>query len=148
MHDKLRDMHRNIQESTGRRRNNAVEAHNRHTNVRPANFSLGDFVLKGETKSGPKLRRKWTGPYLVTQCQSKFLFTVKDLIDGKTYTAHGRRLKLFRNSDYEVTEDILHHLDYQRGELLVIESFENIHDKQGQVELELKWRGFHSNEND
>ena len=107
MHDKLRDMHRNIQESTGRRRNNAVEAHNRHTNVRPANFSLGDFVLKGETKSGPKLRRKWTGPYLVTQCQSKFLFTVKDLIDGKTYTAHGRRLKLFGNSDYEVTEDIL-----------------------------------------
>ena len=148
MHEQLRDMHRNIQESTGRRRKNAVDTHIRRTHVRTVNFSIVEFVLKGETKSGPKLRLKWTGPYVITQCQNEFLFTIEDLTDGKISTAHGRRVKLFRNSEYEITQDILHHLDYQRGELLVVESFENIRDKQGQIELKVKWRGFDSNEND
>ena len=85
---------------------------------------------------------------MINQCQSEFIFTIKYLTDDEISTAHGRRIKLFRNSDYKITQDILHHLDYQRGELLVVESFENIRDKQGQIELEVKWRGFYSNEND
>ena len=148
MHEKLQDMHRKIAESTSRRRRNAVEAHNRRTNIRPVNFAVGDFVLRGETKTGPKLRLKWTGPYRVVECQSEFLFRIEDLSSGQKHTAHGRRLKLFRNADYEILEDILNHLDYQKGELLVIESFENIRERQGQIELEVKWRGFDSPEND
>ena len=148
MHDKLHDMHREIEKSSSRRRKNAVEAHNRRTNVRPVNFTIGDFVLRGETRSGPKLRLKWTGPYRVTECKSEFLFQIEELGTGIKSTSQGPRLKLFRNSDYEITEDVLNHLDYQKGELLVIESFENIRERQGHIELEVKWRGFESAEND
>ena len=42
----------------------------------------------------------------------------------------------------------MNHLEYQKGELLVIEMFEDIHERQGQVELEVKWRGFDKAEND
>jgi len=42
----------------------------------------------------------------------------------------------------------LNHLEYQKGELLVIEMFEDIRERQGQVELEVKWRGFDKAEND
>ena len=148
MHERLHEMHRDIVESTSRRRKNAVDAHNRRTNIRPVNFTTGDFVLRGETKSGPKLRLKWTGPHRVVECQNEFLFRIEDLTTGIISTSHGRRLKLFRNSDFEVTEDIRHHLDYQKGELLVIETFENIRDRQREIELEVKWRGFESAEND
>ena len=111
-------------------------------------FTIGDFVLRGETRSGPKLRLKWTRPYRVTECKSEFLFQIEKLGTGIKSTSHGRRQKLFRNSDYEITEDVLNHLDYQKGELLVIESFENIRERQGHIELEVKWRGFESAEND
>ena len=84
----------------------------------------------------------------MVECQSEFLFRIEDLTTGIISTAHGRRLKLFRNSDFNVTEDLRHHLDYQKGELLVIEAFENIRERQGQIELEIKWRGFDSAEND
>ena len=47
MHDKLEDMHRDIEKSTSRRRKNAIEAHNRRTNIRPVNFTTGDYVLLG-----------------------------------------------------------------------------------------------------
>ena len=120
LHDKMRDMHRDIEKSTSRRRKNAVEAHNRRTNIRPVNFITGDYVLRGETQSGSRLRFKWTGPYRVTECLSEFLFRIEDLGTGRITTSHGRRIKLFRNSDYMVTEEVLHNLDYQKGELLVI----------------------------
>ena len=148
MHDKLHGMHRDIEKSSNRRRKNAVAAHKRRTNVRPVDFTVGDYVLRGETRSGPKLKLKWTGPYRVIECQSEFLFRIEELRTGRKISSHGRRLKLFRNADYEVTEDVLNHLDYHWGELLVIEAFENIRERQGQVELEVKWRGFENTEND
>lgn len=62
--------------------------------------------------------------------------------------AHGRRLKHFCNSKFEVTEDLLHHLDYQKGELLVIDRFSDIRKRYGQVECLLKWKVFGEEEND
>ena len=47
-----------------------------------------------------------------------------------------------------VTEEVLHHIDYQKCELLVIESFENVRERNGEVEFEVKWRGFNKAEND
>ena len=55
-------------------------------------------------------------------------------------------LKHFRNSEYIVTEDVIHHLEYQRGELLTIEQFEDIREKDGQIECIAKRKGFDDNE--
>ena len=148
LHDKLEDMHRDIEKSTSRRRKNAIEAHNRRTHIRPVNFTTGDYVLRGETTSGSKLRLNWTGPYRVTECLNEFLFRIEELGTGRITTSNGRRIKLFRNAGFQITEEVLDHLDHQKGELLVIESFENVRERNGQIEFEVKWRGFDKGEND
>ena len=72
----------------------------------------------------------------VIECRSEYLFVIDHLVFGRKGEAHGRRLKFFRNKDYEVTEEFLQHFEYQ--ELLVIESFLDIRQHQGQVELLVK----------
>ena len=65
-----------------------------------------------------------------------------------TEEVHGRRLKFFRNRDFNVTEKLRDHLLYQQDELLVIERFEGIKQESGEISCEVKWRGFSSDEND
>ena len=148
LHADIDRMHRQVANSTTLRRNQATTSYNQRTGVRPVNFAKGDFVLKGRAKLGKKLQLTWTGPFRVTECRSEYLFEVEDLVTKERTVAHGRRLKHFRNADYEVTEDLLQHLDYQRGELLVIESFDDIREKNGQIECLVKWKGFEESEND
>ena len=141
-------MHREVVQSTILRRKQATVSYNQRTGVRPVNFPKGDFVLKGRTKSGGKLQLTWTGLYLVTECRSEYLFEVEYLVNNNRSVVDGRRLKHFRNSDFEVTEDVVHHLEYQDGEILMIEQFEDLRETNGQVECLVKWKGFHENEND
>lgn len=42
----------------------------------------------------------------------------------------------------EVTEDVLQNLENQNGELLVIERFDDISQRDGVVEFLVKWKGF------
>lgn len=144
----LNEMHRETAQSTGRRRKQAVRSHNQKTGIRPINFTVGDFVLRGNTKKGKKLQLVWNGPFQVVECMSDYLFKIKDLVRGDLHTVHGRRLKFFRNSDFKVTQDVCHHLDYQNGELLVIETIEDIRLIDGLVECRVKWKGFETIEND
>ena len=90
----------------------------------------------------------WVGPYHVVKCKSDYIFMVENLLDGKRTEVHGRRLKLLRNKDYEVSEEILEHLQYQTGEPLVVESFTEITRPQGIVEIQVKWRDFTEDETD
>ena len=150
LHTALDKMHKEVAECSDKKRRAAVESHNRKTNVRPINFTEGDYVLRGarESQRGKKPQLKWHGPFQVIKCKSEFIFVIKDILTGKTEEAHGRRLKLFRNSDYQVGEDLLHHLAYQQGELLVIEKFLGIRSRRGTTELEVKWKGFTRDETD
>lgn len=148
LQERLEKMHRDCAEATARRRTQAVKSHNQRTGVRPVNFDTGDFVLRGNPTRGTKLQLTWTGPFRITECRSEYLFEIEDLLTKERSVAHGRRLKLFRNKDFSVTEDVLEHLEYQRGELLVIESFEDIRLEAGRVECLVKWKGFSSEEND
>ena len=85
---------------------------------------------------------KWIGPYRFTEYRSEYVFLVEDLVNGKKQEVHGRRLKFFRNKDFQVSQELLNHLSYQEGELLVVEAFTDIRRKQGVTELQVKWRGF------
>ncbi len=78
----------------------------------------------------------------MTECKSDYIFEVEDLITGRKEDAHGRRLKFFRNSTFEVTEEVRNHLAYQENELLVIESFDNLRRRNGNIELLVRWKGF------
>ena len=146
----LNDMHKDVGAFSSKKRSQAVASHNRKTNVRPANFTEGDFVLRGilqrERTHKPSL--KWMGPYRVLECRSDYIFLVESLLNGKKEEVHGRRLKFFRNKDFKVTEEVLNHLAYQEGELLVIDEFLDIRSTQGSIELLVKWRGFSEIETD
>ena len=54
----LDDLHLNVSETTTRKRQQALESHNKRTGVRKVNFDVGDYVLvaDSEGKSGNKLK--------------------------------------------------------------------------------------------
>ena len=135
---------------SNKKRKAAVDAHNRKTNIRPINFTNGDYVLRGtiQGKTGRKPSLKWYGPFRVVECRSNYIFVIEDLLTGEKEEAHGRRLRFFRNSVFNVTEELKHHLMYQKGELLLIESFTGIRRKVTDVELRVKWRGLPEEESD
>ena len=146
----LEKMHREVSVQADKRRKAAVNSHNRKTGVRAVNFTEGDYVLRGvmqyERTRKPSL--KWVGPYRVVECRSDYIYLLEDLINGKKWEVHGRRLKFFRNKDYQVEEEVLNHLAYQAGELLVVDSFTDIRREHGVIEIQVKWRGFAEEESD
>jgi len=140
----LDDMHKQVSEASAKKRQSAVNAHNRKTHVRPINFTEGDYVLRGilQSKTGRKPSLKWNGPFIVRECRSDYIFVIEDLVTGEREESHGRRLKFFRNASYNVTEELKHHLAYQKGGLLVIDEFSGIRKKGTDYELRVKWKGF------
>lgn len=61
---------------------------------------------------------------------------------------HGRRLRFYRNSDFEVYEEVKQHLEYQRNELMAIKEMKDIRNKDGKTDILVKWKGFHDDESD
>lgn len=146
----LEDIHKHVAETANKKRKSAIQSHNRRTKVYPINFTTGDYVLRGtmQGKSGRKPALKWHGPFRVVECRSEYIFVIEHLVSGKREEAHGRRLRFFRNSSFNVTEELLNHLEYQAGELYLIEEFTGIRRKGTQFEIRVKWRGFPETESD
>ena len=76
------------------------------------------------------------------------MFEIQNLLNQKTQLAHGRRLKFFRNSELNITEEIKEHLQYQDNELLVVEDLEDIIMTDNGLEKRVKWQGFSETESD
>ena len=91
---------------------------------------------------------RWKGPYRVTSCLSEYIFELEDLLTGARTDVYGRRLKFFRNKDFEVTEEIRNQLAYQAIELLVVREFQDIRERSGEVELLTWWKVFEETEDD
>lgn len=146
----LEEMHKDVARRAEKKRHAAVSAHNRKTGIRPVNFVVGDFVLRGlfRRERGRKPSLRWVGPYRVVAAKSEYIFVIQDLLSGEEVESHGRRLKMFRNKDFEITEELKDYLRYQQGELLVIDRFDDIRERQENVELLVKWKGFGEEESD
>jgi len=140
----LEEFHRRISGLTSASRKKRVDAHNARTHVRPCNFDVGDYVLCGVRQRNikRKLSLHWRGPRRIVRLLSDFLFETEDLRTLKKVVVHGSRLKFFRNSDYNVTEECLNQLAYQEGELCVVEELMDIRVHNGVVEILVKWKGF------
>lgn len=108
------------------------------------NFGVGDYVLKEllHRQVGPKTALKWRGPYRVTNVKENYIIKIEDLLSEKTEMAHGRRLKFFQNKKFQVAEKIQEHLEYQRDELVVVDSFEDIRKYKKEVQVLVQWQGF------
>jgi len=143
-------MHKEVAGLSEKKRQSSVDAYNRKVGVRPVNFSEGDFVLRGvlQRERGRKPSLRWKGPHRVVECRSDYIFLIENLLTSKKEEVHGRRLKFYRNKDFEVSEALKDHLSYQQNELLVIERFDGIRRNHGDLELKVKWRGFSEDEQD
>ena len=140
-------MHKQIAEASSNKRASAVAWHNEKTSIRPINFTEDDYVLRetiqGNTGMKPSL--KWYGPFRIFECRSTYIFRIEYLLTGIKEEVHGRRLRFFRNSAFDVTEELRQHLANQKDELFVIEEFNAIRRRGTKFELRVKWRGFPDN---
>lgn len=70
------------------------------------------------------------------------------MVTGENTEAHWRRLKLFRNKDFDVSEEVFNHAAYEENELLVVKEFQDIRKKNGQVQILVNWKSFGEEKND
>ena len=141
-------MHKEVKEKQTAARQSKIDAHNKRTHVRPCNFGVGDYVLRG-VRAGQhrsKLALRWTGPYRVVKVLSDFVFVLEHLLSGEKAEVHGTRIILFRNSSFEVTEEVLGHLKHQEGELHNIAEFAGFRTHQGIPQVKVRWQGFEADE--
>jgi len=150
MQTAMDQMHKEVAALSEKKRQSSIDSYNRKVGVRSVNFSEGDFVLRGvlQRERGRKPSLRWKGPHRVVECRSDYIFLIEDLLSSKKEEVHGRRLKFYRNKDFEVSEALKDHLSYQQNELLVIERYDDIRRYHGDVELKVKWRGFSEDEQD
>lgn len=140
----LDERHKEVAACSTEKQKKSVASQNRRTGIRPINFAVRGFVLREvmDLERGKKPSLHSRGPFRVSDCRSEYIFAIEDLLSGEKEESRGRRLKLCRNSDFEVTEELKEHLAYQDGELLVVERFEDTRRNAGTVELQVKWRSF------
>lgn len=89
--------------------------------VKMAHFSVGDFVLAASAvKGGSKLALKWRGPKRVVRSLNDYTFEVQDLVAPYAVSVrHASRLKFYRDSSRELTEDLVAHVLHGEGGHLV-----------------------------
>jgi oligoribonuclease (3'-5' exoribonuclease) len=103
----------------------------------------GDFVLRGvlPRHQHTKLAFRWVSPYRIVQVLTEFIFILQHLVTGDKCEVHGSRVLYFRNSDYDVTKDVIEHLEYQTGELHTVSEFVVVRVWQGSIVVRARWRG-------
>lgn len=141
-------MHRDVVYISSQSRERRVAAHNKKTGVRSCNLDVGDYVLRGilKTKKKNKLGLRWKGPMRITKVLSDYLFELEDLRSRKRSVVHGTRVKIFRNKDFERTEELDEYLAFQEGEYCVAEEIQDIRKVKGEMEVLVKWKGFDGEE--
>jgi hypothetical protein len=69
------------------------------------------------------------------------IYVLEDLLTGKCQEGPARRIRFFRNSEFEGTQSVPDHLSYETGELHTIEKFVGIREWHGSIEVKARWRG-------
>ena len=97
------------------------------TPIRQANLHIGDYVLLARSRpKQSKLQCSWTGPYVLVNPVSKFIWSLRALDDRTVRTAHVQRIKRYSDSSLNRTRAL--NLEAQNE----LDQFE--------VEKFLKWR--------
>ena len=106
LNDQLNTMHRDMDQMTASQR----EIHRRYASKasQPVNFGVGDYVLVAipDTPKQLKLTMRWQGPYKVVEARDMYVFNVEDIVTNERQLIHGSRLRLYADSQLNVTVDI------------------------------------------
>lgn len=82
----------------------------------------------------------------VIKCLSDHLFELEDLRSDELDVVHGYRVRFFRNSTFEVTEDVTAHVQVQEGHTTQVGNFLDYRERRGIAELREEYRGFEGEE--
>ncbi len=92
-------VHKDVERSVSIRRERAIAAHNKATNIINPSFEVGDFVLVRRANTrGHKLRFQWHGPCRVTSVHGSLVYGITPLRGGKSERVHCARLLKYRDS--------------------------------------------------
>nr|CCA16690.1 chromodomain protein putative [Albugo laibachii Nc14] len=139
LHQSLVDIHLEIANEAERRQ---LANQMAQKDVQPALFNVGDMVLwaKVDMKLHPnKLRLNCLGPYRVIQCK-EYSCVIKHLFTGRESEVYHSRLKFYRDSELEASEEIMAHV-LNKDLLLNVDSIRGHRKVQEQWELLVKWQG-------
>ena len=145
----LADMHKEVNERASSNRRRHVEAHNRKTNIKKINFTVGDFVLvRRAVPSEHKMRFTWTGPRRIVNCKSEWVYEVEHLQQSHRETVHARRLILYRsNMDGKpVEENLLKAAAHTEAVYQDVHELRGIRRINGQTEIQIEWDGLPDHE--
>ena len=145
LQEALDGMHKEVAERVSQARAKAILKHNMETNVLPANFHEGDFVLvrKAQISKGHKLQFLWMGPKRVVRTVSKWVFEVEGLIDQKRELVHARRLLWYRadRENKELSSDLLAHVSHSEASYQTVEALLDIRKVEDVLEVLVEWQG-------
>ncbi|KAF0727163.1 hypothetical protein Ae201684P_019356 [Aphanomyces euteiches] len=112
LQESMKQLHKEIVEQNHAKQDKARE----RTSQYPAcNADRGDYVLWSRVDEAhhPKLLVTWVGPYRVVEV-NEFSARIEHLITKEQRDAHMSRLKMYAESSFEVTDEILEHVADQR----------------------------------
>ena len=140
----MEQMHRDVGERATKLRKRQVDAHNSRTNVRKAQFHVGDFVLVRRARpEAHKLQFLWCGPRRVKDVKSEWVYEVENILTGKREVVHARRLNHYR-ADMDGTQlspSLLKIAQHTEARYQTAEALRDINDYDGELKVHDEWQG-------
>ncbi|KAE8964990.1 hypothetical protein PR003_g30136 [Phytophthora rubi] len=135
-------MHRSVASTSAAKTQQKRDRHNQRVGVAMPKFEVGDFVLAASVlPRRNKLALYWHGPKRIVAAENDYTFQVQDLVAPYGITLHhASRLKFYRDSQREVTEDLLDHVHHGAGGHLV-EKLLDCRKGPDDYELKVQWVG-------
>lgn len=139
----LDDMHRMVSAASSAARSKGRKSH-RKAGIVVAQYDVGDYVLYANVwaHTRAKLSVKWCGPAQVVEATSAWIFTVKNLVTGDLRDVHASRLKFYRDSSLDVSEELLQHIAHNSEGHVVARLFDSRYSAaEKRFEMLVTWRG-------
>eukprot|EP00171_Calliarthron_tuberculosum_P014755 IDg14755t1 len=137
-------MHKKVESAVSSRRERAISAHKKETNIVTPKFIVGDFVLvrRAQDHRG-KLQFCWFGPYRITAVHGNFVYEFPFLRAGKPKKVHCTRLIMYRDSLHgqQVPDDMLELAERTEIRYEIIEKIIDVREADGEHFFQVQWVG-------
>ena len=105
-------------------------------------------MTKRTSPDGHNLRVIWKGPRRITRAPSELVYECKDLLNESHALFHAKRLKLYADSQLDVSEEVLDTLGHNDSHRNTFEQllFLRYHNETAQCEVQEEWQDSHDEE--
>jgi hypothetical protein len=145
----LDQLHKKMASANKRKRDQEKRRHDSKKGCQMAQFEVGDFVLYMNVWAchRDKLSVRWSGPAVVEEVISEWIFLIRNLITHDIREAHASRMRFYDDSKRLVDEELLAHVAFN-SEGHIIDSFQEVREKPHGPgwEVYVRWRGLERTE--